>query len=328
MARSLRIQFPGAVYYITCRGMERRRIFLDDRDRSRFLELLLESSEIYQIIPFAYIMLSDHFHLLIQTRRANCSEFMRHFNIRYTSWFNRRYGRCGSLYQGRYQAFLVDADTYLLEVSRYLHLSIVRLRKRSADYRGQWRYARHYRWSSLGGYLRKRYALSFINYDFILSKAGGRRGYRNFMIDGLKYDKGNPFEKVKSRFILGDDKFVVYAKQYLSWGARREQSFSRNTTAATLEPTALFKIFQREYGISRELFEQRGAHGELRGMAADLLYRYCGLTQVQIGSLLGRIDYVSVHQLRRRLKEKMVEDIELKKRYEKIESKIKAICVI
>lgn len=129
MVRSLRIQFPGAFYHITCRGIERKHIFVDDKDRCKFLALLSESLETYQVVLFAYIMMTNHFHLLIQTRKANCSEFMRHFNICYTGWFNYHNSRCGNLYQGRYKAFLVDADTYLLEVSRYLHLNIVRLRR-------------------------------------------------------------------------------------------------------------------------------------------------------------------------------------------------------
>jgi len=126
MARPLRIQYPGAFYHITCRGNERKEIFLDDKDRNRFLALLTESLETYQVILYAYILMINHFHLLVQTKRANLSEFMRCFNICYTGWFNYRHHRCGHLYQGRYKAFLIDADNYLLEVSRYLHLNSVR----------------------------------------------------------------------------------------------------------------------------------------------------------------------------------------------------------
>jgi hypothetical protein len=78
MARALRIQFPGAFYHITCRGIERRHIFLDDKDRNRFLFLLSNSLKAYQVVLYAYILMNNHFHLLIQTKKANCSEFMRH----------------------------------------------------------------------------------------------------------------------------------------------------------------------------------------------------------------------------------------------------------
>ncbi len=329
MARSLRIQFPGAFYHITCRGIERRKIFLDDKDRCKFLALLSESIETYQVVLFAYIMMTNHFHLLIQTRKANCSEFMRHFNICYTGWFNYHHGRCGNLYQGRYKAFLVDADTYLLEVSRYLHLNIVRLRRmRLLDYREQWQYVKGYHWSSLPGYVSERHAVSIIDYDLLLSMVGGRRGYRDFVIDGLKRDIENPFKKVKSRIILGGDEFVTYAKQYLRRVSRREQPSYRELMTITLEPEVVLGILTRECGINKELLQQRGANGVLRGITAELLYKYCEITQVQIGGLLGDIDYVSVHQLRRRLKKKMAENMEVKERYEKAEARIKAACTM
>jgi putative transposase len=90
MARPLRIQYPGAFYHITCRGIERRNIFCHDTERNRFLGYLSDSLETYQVVLHAYILMTNHFHLLIQTKKANCSELMRHFNIRYTGWFNRR----------------------------------------------------------------------------------------------------------------------------------------------------------------------------------------------------------------------------------------------
>ncbi|MGD9379274.1 MAG: transposase, partial [candidate division WOR-3 bacterium] len=88
MARPLRIQFPGAFYHVTCRGNKRRVIFRDNDDRYRFLTQLRESLQTYQVNLHAYVMMDNHFHLIVQTLRANLSEFMRRFNICYTSWFN------------------------------------------------------------------------------------------------------------------------------------------------------------------------------------------------------------------------------------------------
>ena len=118
MARSLRIQYPGACYHITCRGNERKSIFLDTHDYETFLEKLSRSLNIYNVSLLAYACMQNHFHLLITTPDGNLSEFMRHFNISYTSAFNRRHNRVGHLYQGRYKAFLIDSDNYLLTVSR------------------------------------------------------------------------------------------------------------------------------------------------------------------------------------------------------------------
>jgi REP element-mobilizing transposase RayT len=88
MARPLRIQYPGAVYHITCRGNERKDIFKDDVDRKTFLKILSESGKIYSIKIYAYVLMSNHFHLHIKTSLGNLSEFMRHFNITYTSHYN------------------------------------------------------------------------------------------------------------------------------------------------------------------------------------------------------------------------------------------------
>src|SRR4030043_1166617 len=126
MTRPLRIQFENAYYHVTCRGNARQEIFSNDPDRSAFLDLLERSSDTYQTEILAYVLMSNHFHLLVKTPLANLQEFMRHFNISYTSYYNRTHRKTGHLYQGRYKSFLVDADSYLQEVSRYIHLNPVR----------------------------------------------------------------------------------------------------------------------------------------------------------------------------------------------------------
>lgn len=281
MARPLRIQFPGAFYHITCRGIERRHIYLDDKDRGKFLELMSGSLETYQVMLYAYILMDNHFHLLIQTRKANCSEFMRHFNICYTGWFNWRHHRSGNLYQGRYQAFLIDADHYLLEVSRYLHLNCVRVRdKQELDYHEQWRYARGYGWSSLAGYVNERHAERFVNYDGILSMVGGRPEYHAFVVDGLKRGMEDPFQDVKGQVILGDDDFVKDVKRYLRRGSRREQpSYREIVETSVLEPEVIMGVLARGCGVSAGTLQRRRANGVLRGIAAELLYRYSEITR-------------------------------------------------
>jgi putative transposase len=102
-------------------GQRAKGIFRDEQDRQIFLDKLALSLDIYHVSLLAYVCMANHFHLLVTTPEGNLSEFMRHFNISYTSAFNRRHRRSGHLYQGRYKAFLVDADSYLLEVSRYIH---------------------------------------------------------------------------------------------------------------------------------------------------------------------------------------------------------------
>jgi putative transposase len=326
MARALRIQFPGAFYHITCRGIEQRPIYLDNQDRIRFLALLARSLETYGVVLHAYIMMKNHFHLLIETKKANCSEFMRHFNICYTGWFNWRHRRSGNLYQGRYNARLVDADRYLLEVSRYVHLNIVRVKRRpSLTYGERWQYAKGYRWSSLAGYVDEKVALDYVDYDMILGMIGGRRAYRNYVIGGLKRAVEDPFKKVKQRMILGGEEFVAEVKRYLRRGSLRDQPAYRDLVVRVLEPEVLLGFLVRQRGIKKEILQTRKAHGVVRGIVAELLYKYCTITQSQIGRLLGDIDYGAVYLLRRRLREKMTSDTTVRKRYHELDTKVKEL---
>ncbi|MBE0433533.1 transposase [candidate division WOR-3 bacterium] len=324
MARPLRIQFPGAHYHITCRGIERRRIYMDDGDRVKYLALLAESLETYQVVLYAYVMMDKHFHLLVETRKANCSEFMRHFNIRYTGWFNWRHQRGGNLYQGRYQAYLVDVDRYLLEVSRYVHLNPVRLKHmRPLSFHERWQRVVDFPWSSLAGYLVEKRALDLVDYNKVLSMVGGRRAYSRFTMDGLKRDAETPFRHVRNRTVLGDRDFAASVKHHLRRVSFREQPAYREMISVTLELDVVLSILRREFGITKAALEKRGSDGVLRGTVAELLYKYCDLTQGQIGQLLGGLDYMSVYQLRSRLKKKLRDDVDVRKRFRVFETKLK-----
>src|SRR4030067_3297732 len=150
MARPLRIQYSGAVYHVTCRGNERKEIFKDDRDRKRFLGILAYSSKIYNIKIFSHFLMENHFHLLVETPLGNLGEFMRHFNITYTGYYNRRHKRVGHLYQGRYKSILIDKQEYLSILSRYIHLNPIRteqMKKKTGKEKVN--YLMRYKWSSL-----------------------------------------------------------------------------------------------------------------------------------------------------------------------------------
>jgi REP element-mobilizing transposase RayT len=127
MARALRVQYPNAVYHVTCRGNEQKPIFRDDGDRSIFLKKLVHSMDIYTVKVYSYVLMTNHFHLLLETPLGNLSEFMRRFNISYTGYFNQRHRRSGHLYQGRYKSVLVDKEAYLSILSRYIHLNPIRV---------------------------------------------------------------------------------------------------------------------------------------------------------------------------------------------------------
>jgi REP element-mobilizing transposase RayT len=132
MARPLRLEYPGAIYHVTARGNERRAIFRSDADRRRFVSKLLELREFHGVEVYAFTLMTNHYHLVICTPRANLAAFMQQFQTSYTVYFNRRHGRTGHLFAGRYKARLVEGGHYLLRLTRYVHLNPVKIRARAA----------------------------------------------------------------------------------------------------------------------------------------------------------------------------------------------------
>ena len=126
MARPLRIEFPGAVYHVTSRGDRREDIFEDDVDRYALLDILGQGLARFNARVCSYCLMSNHYHFVLLTLDGNLSRLMRHINGVYTQTYNRRHGKVGHLFQGRFKAILVDRDQYLLEVCRYVELNPVR----------------------------------------------------------------------------------------------------------------------------------------------------------------------------------------------------------
>ncbi len=122
MARPLRLEFTGALYHITSRGDRHEDIYEDDADRKAFTSVLGNVCKTYNWVCHAYCLMSNHYHLLIETPDANLSRGMRQLNGVYTQTFNRAHGQAGHVFQGRYKAVLVEKDSYLLELSRYIVL--------------------------------------------------------------------------------------------------------------------------------------------------------------------------------------------------------------
>jgi putative transposase len=139
MARPLRIEFPDAVYHVTSRGDRREIVFEDDNDRRNFLVIVSQALQRFDAVALAYCLMDNHYHFVIHTRRANLSQLMRQINGVYTQAYNRRHGKVGHLFQGRFKAILVDQDAYLLEVCRYVDLNPVRARMVRQP--GNWRWS-------------------------------------------------------------------------------------------------------------------------------------------------------------------------------------------
>src|SRR2546426_753981 len=176
MARKPRVEFDGALYHVIVRGNHRRDIFRDETDRVTYLERIEHYRERYHCIVYAYVLMSNHVHLLIETGTVGLSKIMQGIQFSYTQRYNRRHGAVGHLFQGRYKAILCDRDAYLLELVRYIHLNPVRM-KHPQD---PWKYP----WSSHRAYVgedkRVKVQANAVLKHFASSLSAARSGYLGF----------------------------------------------------------------------------------------------------------------------------------------------------
>jgi putative transposase len=203
MSRPLRLEFPDALYHLTSRGDRREDIYEDDTDRRTFLDVLSSVIEQYNWTCYAYCLMSNHYHLLMQTPDANLSKGMRQLNGVYTQAYNRRHNKTGHLFQGRYKSILVDKDNYLLELSRYIVLNPVKA--------GMVKRVDQWKWSSYLETVGEASALEWLANDYLLSQFGIQRKaairkYKAFVQAGLK--RGPIWSQLNNQIYLGDQNFI------------------------------------------------------------------------------------------------------------------------
>jgi putative transposase len=211
MSRPLRLEFPDALYHITSRGDRREDIYEDAVDREAYLKILASVITQFNWVCYAYCLMGNHYHLLIQTPDGNLSKGMRQLNGVYTQFYNRQHRKTGHLYQGRYKAILVDQDSYLLELSRYIVLNPVKagIVQRVA----QWP------WSSYPAMVGDCESPEWLTSDFMLSQFAKQRKvaikrYINFVEAGVK--NGPIWSQVINQIYLGDKAFIDKVQQYLT----------------------------------------------------------------------------------------------------------------
>jgi REP element-mobilizing transposase RayT len=203
MARPLRIEFSGGLYHVTARGNARGDIYANDIDRTIFLKLLAIACDRHDWYCHAYCLMSNHYHLLIDTATPSLSKGMKYINGSYTQCYNRAHKRVGHLFQGRYKAISVERESYLLELSRYIVLNPVRAR--------MVRSAKDWRWSSYratAGMTEKPTCLTtdWILGCFAMQKSKAQESYRQFVREGK--NQPSPWETLKNQIYLGSDDFV------------------------------------------------------------------------------------------------------------------------
>lgn len=323
MARPLRIQYENAYYHVTCRGNAQTRIFLSDYDRKAFINLLRRSGEIYQVHILAFVLMNNHFHLVVKTPLANLQEFMRHFNISYTSSFNKRHKRAGHLYQGRYKSFVIDADSYLLEVSRYVHLNPLRIKERSdASPHENSAYLAGYQWSSYIDYTTRQRRYPFLALSEILGCfSGNKRSYAHFVASGITR-MVNPLKQGKGLGIIGDKSFIErIMKQVVEpLKSRREQPTVKKIIKH-LEPERVLQATTELFQLPFDELLRKGCKSIARSMAMELLYRHGGMNGREIGDLMG-VDYSAVSVARKRFRASLVSDKNMLSLMKKIEDRL------
>jgi putative transposase len=203
LARPLRLEHPGAIWHITSRGNEKREIFREAADRVDMLGLLGETVARYRWALHAYVFMSNHYHLLLETPEATLSRGMHYLNSVYTQRLNRKYGRVGHLFQGRFHGVLIEREGHLLEVARYVVLNPVRAGL--VDSPEDWRWSNYRATAGLAP------APAWLQVDWTLSQFGGHRGdstraYRGFVAEGRATGQ-RPWDRVENQIFLGSERF-------------------------------------------------------------------------------------------------------------------------
>jgi hypothetical protein len=249
--------------------------------------------------------------------------------VSYTSAFNRRHRRSGHLYQGRYHAIVIERDAYLLEVSRYLHLNPIRVKPVAGKSAGEKSaLLSSYRWSSYGGYVSVRGRQTFVDYSELLDyfggdRARGRRGYAAFVREGVEAHVANPFKEVVGQIILGGEEFVERIRErFLDKGVKGRERPSVPAMARRANPEHVIDEAARILGIPADGLLAKGAMTVERGLVMEALHRYCGLTQPEIGRLLGGLDYSTVSLNRRRFLERLRHDKRLRSTFAEITASV------
>jgi REP element-mobilizing transposase RayT len=261
MARPLRIELAGGLYHVTSRGDRREDIYFDDADREEWLRILGAICRRYNWVCHAWCQMTNHYHLVVETPEGNLSQGMRQLNGVYTQWINRTHDRVGHVFQGRYKAILVEKDSYLLELARYVVLNPVRA--------GMVRDAGRWAWSSYRYMIGETPAPAWLQTDWILGQFSRQRTraiakYREFVRDGLK--QASPWTELKGQIYLGNEKFVARMQRHAADKAEIGE-IPRAQRRPVAKPLA---YYQNRYKIRDEAIYHAYASGDYAMQAIAL----------------------------------------------------------
>ena len=297
MARKLRIQYKGAIYHLTMRGVERRRLFEEDGERERFAQRLGEAVEEYGVRLYQFCLMTNHVHLVAETPRGNVSAFMHKLQTAYTVYYNRRHQRAGHLMQGRFGAESVQGNEYLLQLTRYVHLNPVfvgKLKNQPLEVRRE--HLRQYPWSSYRGYAGLGKGYAFVEEGPVLAMMEGparkrRLAYRRFVEAGIRETDAEFVELLEaSAWGIGDDAFQAAMRDLhteRASQARRPEDVSFRRVAPSLSAAAVVEAVAQAFGMTVAALRTRQYDCVARAVCALLLGRYAGLNQRDVAAYLG-----------------------------------------
>jgi REP element-mobilizing transposase RayT len=284
MSRPLRLDHAGALWHVTSRGNERREVFRDDADRREFLRLLGRTVDLFGWRLHAWVLMGNHYHLLLATPEATLSRGMRQLNGDYAQHFNRRHGRDGHVFQGRFKAILVQREAHLLEVARYVVRNPVRagLVKAPADWE----------WSSYRATAGLEPAPAWLDASFLLEIFGARRAtaaakYREFVADGAA-PAYEPWKQVVGQIYLGSPAFAEAARvaRAAPEKAREVPRRQRDPVPPTVDE--VLRLFEQAFGLTlHELRRRPRLLSRERAVLAAALRRHARATLPAIGETLG-----------------------------------------
>lgn len=279
MARPYRLRSENCLYHIMSRGDDRKRIYTGSRDYEKFMGYVIQAKERYRFYLYAYCLMPNHFHLLLETRLPNISAIMHYIKGAYTVFYNLRHQRCGHLFQGRFKSIVVDKDAYFLELSRYIHLNPVRT--------GIVAEPHEYHWSSYHGYTGGKDA--YIDIEQVKGYLNKNHDdYRRFVLEGIR-NPCNPMRDVYAGFLLGSTPFIKVRLKDLSRQVTSDdiahktamQDDKARSEAIIVAVTHHFRV------ALDELKSCRTRPFRARQILVYLLRKYTGLTNREIGEVVG-----------------------------------------
>ncbi len=291
MARQLRIEYERAFYHVYSRGERKENIFFCNHDKEKFLNKLEESINKHNFRIHCYALMSNHYHLLIETPDGNLSKSMHHINTSYANWLKAKYGIIGSVFHNRYKSILVEKEAYLITLGAYIHLNPVRA--------GIVTVPENYKWTSFNSYIKRNKEVSWIySVDTLNQFSQNREDYKNFVYSRMSGPNQIQPDEIHPKYsILGTKEFhekimLKLKLENLKTDYREKPDLKKmNKIKPEQIKESILRIFQIE---ENDLFNNKRKN-DFQKLYLYGLKKYSKLNQREIGNMFG-IDYSAVSQ--------------------------------